>query len=194
MKTIRYAVIGWGFMGRTHAQAARGVPLYYKDLDFRPELSAVCSRSQSSVDDALSAFDFKKSTLDWHDIVNDPEIDAVSVCTPNAMHEEIAIAALEAGKHVYIDKPLADNYARKATIYRYHSVVVLNGDAVVGIGANGDIADICRKVIDGERIGCYPAKDKMPLNGERVLTTPEYYAYLKIADGCNNCCTYCAIP
>lgn len=67
-------------------------------------------------------------------------------------------------------------------------------DAVIGIGANGDIADICSKVIEGERIGCYPAKDKMPLNGERVLTTPEYYAYLKIADGCNNCCTYCAIP
>lgn len=110
MKTIRYAVIGWGFMGRTHAQAARGVPLYYKNLDFRPELTAVCSRRQSSVDDALSAFDFKKSTLDWHEIVNDPEIDAVSVCTPNAMHEEIAIAALKAGKHVYIDKPLADNY------------------------------------------------------------------------------------
>lgn len=68
------------------------------------------------MDDALSAFDFKKSTLDWHDIVNDPEIDAVSVCTPNAMHEEIAIAALEAGKHVYIDKPLADNYASAARI------------------------------------------------------------------------------
>lgn len=111
MKTIRYAVIGWGFMGRTHAQAARGVPLYYKDLDFRPELTAVCSRRQSSVDDAMAAFDFKKSTLDWREIVNDPEIDAVSVCTPNAMHEEIAVAALEAGKHVYIDKPLADNYA-----------------------------------------------------------------------------------
>ena len=67
-------------------------------------------------------------------------------------------------------------------------------DAVVGIGANGDIAEICKKVIDGERIGTYPDKCSMPLNGERVLTTPEYYAYLKIADGCNNCCTYCAIP
>ncbi len=67
-------------------------------------------------------------------------------------------------------------------------------DAVTGIGANSNIADICRRVIDGERIGIFPAKDELPLNGERVLTTPEYYAYLKIADGCNNCCTYCAIP
>ena len=132
MKTIRYAVIGWGFMGRTHAQAARGVPLYYKDLDFRPELSAVCSRRQSSVDDARSAFDFKKSTLDWHDIINDPEIDAVSICTPNAMHEEIAIEALKAGKHVYVDKPLADNYesakriAEAAAQSKGKSMIVFN--------------------------------------------------------------------
>ncbi|MDO4739262.1 MAG: Gfo/Idh/MocA family oxidoreductase [Eubacteriales bacterium] len=111
MKTIRYAVIGWGFMGRTHAQAARAVPLYYKGLDFKPELSAVCSRRQSSVDEAMAAFDFKKSTLDWREIINDPQIDAVSICTPNSGHEEIAVAALQAGKHVYIDKPLADNYA-----------------------------------------------------------------------------------
>ncbi len=67
-------------------------------------------------------------------------------------------------------------------------------DAVVGIGANGSIADICRRVIDGEKIGIFPDKCCMPMNGQRVLTTPEYYAYLKIADGCNNCCTYCAIP
>ncbi len=67
-------------------------------------------------------------------------------------------------------------------------------DAVVGIGANGEIADICRRVIDGERIGTFPEKDKLPMNCARVLTTPEYFAYLKIADGCNNCCTYCAIP
>lgn len=67
-------------------------------------------------------------------------------------------------------------------------------DAVVGIGANGSIADICSRVIDGERIGSFPDKELLPLNAERVLTTPEYYAYLKIADGCNNCCTYCAIP
>ncbi len=67
-------------------------------------------------------------------------------------------------------------------------------DAVIGIGSNGNIAEICKRVIDGERIGTFPAKDELPLNGKRVLTTPEYYAYLKIADGCNNCCTYCAIP
>ncbi len=67
-------------------------------------------------------------------------------------------------------------------------------DAVIGIGANGDIADIVKRVIDGEKIGLYPDKESLPLVGERLLTTPEYWSYLKIADGCSNRCTYCTIP
>lgn len=67
-------------------------------------------------------------------------------------------------------------------------------DAVVGTGANGDIADICRRVLEGERVNVFPDKSLMPLDGERMLTTPEWWAYLKIADGCSNCCSYCAIP
>ncbi len=67
-------------------------------------------------------------------------------------------------------------------------------DAVVGIGANGSIADICRRVLEEETVAEFPPKDCLPLNGQRILTTPEHYAYLKIADGCNNRCTYCAIP
>lgn len=110
IKELHYAVIGWGFMGRTHAQSARAIPLYYRDLDFRPILHTVCSRRQASVDEAVAAFGFPHTTLDWHDVINDPEIDVVSICTPNDQHEEIAIAALRAGKHVYIDKPLSDNY------------------------------------------------------------------------------------
>lgn len=67
-------------------------------------------------------------------------------------------------------------------------------DAVVGIGSNGNIADIVKKVIEGEKIYDMPANTELPLVGERLLTTPEYWSYLKIADGCSNRCTYCAIP
>ena len=67
-------------------------------------------------------------------------------------------------------------------------------DAVVGIGANGEIADICKKVLSGEKLTVCPSKYLMPLEGDRVLSTPPHYAYLKIAEGCSNCCTYCAIP
>ena len=67
-------------------------------------------------------------------------------------------------------------------------------DAVIGIGSNGNIADIVKKVIEGEKIYDMPANTELPLVGERLLTTPEYWSYLKIADGCSNRCTYCAIP
>ena len=67
-------------------------------------------------------------------------------------------------------------------------------DACVGIGANKDIAEICKKVLRGEKVSAFPSKYDLPLDGDRVLTTLSHYAYLKIAEGCSNCCTYCAIP
>lgn len=67
-------------------------------------------------------------------------------------------------------------------------------DAVIGIGANGNIASLVKKALGDERVFECPDQSLMPLSGQRTLTTPEHWAYLKIADGCSNCCTYCAIP
>lgn len=67
-------------------------------------------------------------------------------------------------------------------------------DACVGIGANGRIAEICKSVLTGNKVCEFPSKYDLPLEGGRVLTTPSHYAYLKIAEGCSNNCTYCAIP
>lgn len=68
-------------------------------------------------------------------------------------------------------------------------------DAVVGIGANGNVVELVKKALaeDTQIFEC-PDQREMPMDGQRALTTPEYWAYLKIADGCSNCCTYCAIP
>jgi len=67
-------------------------------------------------------------------------------------------------------------------------------DAVVGIGKNDDIVSIVERVLQGEKGGYYAEKTCLPLDGERILINPPYYAYLKIAEGCNNKCAYCAIP
>jgi len=107
MKEIRIAVIGWGFMGRTHTHALRAIPLMYQNIDFKPVLKCVCSRREEPAKKAMEDLGFERYTTDWKTLVNDPEIDAVSICTPNELHEEMAIAFLNAGKHVYIDKPLA---------------------------------------------------------------------------------------
>ena len=69
-------------------------------------------------------------------------------------------------------------------------------DGVIGIGANDDIVAACDALFEegGEHYGCFPPKENLSLGGGRILTTPEYTAYLKIAEGCSNRCTYCAIP
>ena len=67
-------------------------------------------------------------------------------------------------------------------------------DVVVGIGANDRIPRIVADAIEGKRENAYGKKEELNLEAPRMLTTPPYTAYLKLADGCDNCCTYCAIP
>ena len=67
-------------------------------------------------------------------------------------------------------------------------------DVCVGIGSNSNIADIVKRAIEGERKNTYGDKCNLDLNGERILGGLPFYAYLKIGDGCDNCCTYCVIP
>lgn len=67
-------------------------------------------------------------------------------------------------------------------------------DVVLGIGSNSHIAAAIERALHGEKVYEFGAKEDVPLSGERVLTTPPYTAYLKVAEGCDNRCTYCAIP
>lgn len=91
-------------------------------------------------------------------------------------------------KHVVVTGCLAERYQEEVL------KEIPEVDAVVGIGCNGEICDILDRVLNGEQPVCMDEKGRLPLEGERVLTTLPYYAYLKIAEGCNNCCSYCAIP
>lgn len=67
-------------------------------------------------------------------------------------------------------------------------------DAAMGLGANGDIVETVNRVLNGERVARFPDKSCWSLDGERVQTTPGFFAYLRIGDGCDNRCSYCAIP
>ena len=80
---------------------------------------------------------------------------------------------------------------------RYNSEIMkelAEADAVIGIGKNADIAAVVQKALDGERVESFPDKMLLPMEGGRVQSTEQHWAYLKVADGCDNCCTYCAIP
>lgn len=67
-------------------------------------------------------------------------------------------------------------------------------DGVLGIGANEDPAKYIREILERGSVEAFPEKDRLPLSGGRELTTPSWFAYLKIAEGCDNRCSYCAIP
>ncbi len=80
---------------------------------------------------------------------------------------------------------------------RYNNEImkeILDIDAVVGIGANKDIVSVLNKVLDDEKVNIFPDKLLLPLEGKRIQSTPPYTAYLKISEGCDNRCSYCAIP
>ena len=107
MKTIGVGVIGWGFMGRMHTQALRSIALFYPGIDFRVELKCVCARHMENARSAALAAGFERYTDDYRQLLAMDDIDVVSVCTPNDQHEAMVLAAIRAGKHVYVDKPLA---------------------------------------------------------------------------------------
>ena len=109
MKQIGIGVIGWGFMGRTHTFSIKTMPLHY-NLDFEPRLIGICSRRLEKAEQAAREQGFKYAVDDYHKLLADPEIDVVSICTPNNLHEQMALDAIAAGKSVYIDKPLSINY------------------------------------------------------------------------------------
>lgn len=67
-------------------------------------------------------------------------------------------------------------------------------DAVLGLGANGDIVEVVREVLADKTTARFPDLSCWSLDGDRLQTTPHFFAYLRVGDGCNNCCTYCAIP
>lgn len=67
-------------------------------------------------------------------------------------------------------------------------------DGVIGIGKNKDIVEVCKNLLADGNVCDFPSKYDLPMNGSRILTTQSHWAYLKIAEGCSNCCTYCAIP
>ncbi|SPF81535.1 Gfo/Idh/MocA family protein [Pseudoprimorskyibacter insulae] len=103
---IKVGLIGTGFMGKAHAFGFTNASRVF-DLPVEVELDTVADINEAEAGRAARAFGFAKATADWRDIIADPEIGIVSITAPNALHKEMALAAIAAGKHVYCEKPLA---------------------------------------------------------------------------------------
>jgi predicted dehydrogenase len=101
-------MVGYAFMGRAHSQAWRTVGHFF-DLPFTPRMAAICGRDAAAVAAAADRLGWPATETDWKRLVERDDVDLVDVCTPGSSHAEISIAALEAGKHVLCEKPLANS-------------------------------------------------------------------------------------
>lgn len=116
MKELRIGIIGFGQMGRIHAYAYRSIPLYYDGNPCRIILKGVCDSNEALVRKGMEQAGFEFGTTDFRELVAREDIDVVNICTPNKMHKDALLAAIENGKHVYCEKPLAFNEAEARTI------------------------------------------------------------------------------
>ncbi|MBI5094984.1 MAG: Gfo/Idh/MocA family oxidoreductase [Candidatus Hydrogenedentes bacterium] len=106
MKTLRVGIVGHGFMGKVHAHAYRSLPFYYDPAPARIELAGVATHTESSWKRAVNEWGFGFGCADFRELCARKDIDIINCCTPNASHKDVLLAALEHGKHVYMDKPL----------------------------------------------------------------------------------------
>jgi predicted dehydrogenase len=100
------AVAGFGWMGRVHTQAYIRVLHHFPDLPLVPALAGVADEVPGRAEEAAAQFGFATATRDWRDLAADPGVEAVSITAPNFLHREIAVAMAEAGKHIWIEKPV----------------------------------------------------------------------------------------
>ena len=158
-------------------------------------VSLGCAKNQ--VDAEMMLYTLKQNGFK---LVDDPaKADAVIVNTCgfiDSAKQESIDEILELGKlkregkikAIVVTGCLAERYQNELIRQLYEI------DAAIGIGANENIADVTLNALHGKQSALFPDKLKLPMSGNRILSTPPYTAYLKVSDGCDNCCTYCAIP
>ncbi|MBA2813440.1 Gfo/Idh/MocA family oxidoreductase [Streptomyces sp. KM273126] len=106
VSTLGVAVVGFGWMGRVHTQAYARVLHHFPHLAVRPELVTVAEEVPGRAEEAAAQFGFTTTARDWREVAADPRVQAVSITAPNFLHREIGVAMAEAGKHIWIEKPV----------------------------------------------------------------------------------------
>ena len=175
MKALDIGLIGTGYMGKCHALAWNSVAPVFGDVP-RPRLAMLAEASQDLAERKARELGFERATGDWRALVNAPEIDVVSITTPNAFHPEMAIAALEAGKHVWCEKPMAtrlDDAERMLAAARASGKVAALGYNYI----QNPVMRLIRRILDEGQIG---AVNHVRLEmDEDFMANPEELFYWK---------------
>jgi len=149
--TIGIGLIGSGYMGRAHAIAFTSASSVF-DLEAEPHLTLLADVDAETARDAAASLGFTRSTGDWRELISDPEVDVVDITTPNRLHVEMATAAIEAGKHVYCEKPLAPTAAEAGELVRAAEVAGVK--TMVGFNyLKNPITALAKEIIESGEIG-----------------------------------------
>ncbi|MER5359125.1 Gfo/Idh/MocA family oxidoreductase [Streptomyces sp. NPDC002785] len=130
--TLGVGMVGYAFMGAAHSQGWRTAGHVF-ELPMKPALAAICGRDRAAVDAAAARHGWAAAETDWRALIARDDVQLVDICTPGDSHAEIAIAALEAGKHVLCEKPLANTVAEAEAMTEAAQRAAARGQvAVVG--------------------------------------------------------------
>lgn len=117
MQELNVGLIGGGFMGKAHSLAYAAMPMFFWPAPALPVRRTVAEADADLAATAAKRFGFERSTADWREIIEDPDIHVVDIATPNNLHAEVAIAAAKAGKHIICEKPLARTSEESKAMY-----------------------------------------------------------------------------
>ena len=115
MKEIRIAILGHRFMGRAHSNAWSQAAKFF-DIPFKPVLKVACGRDESSLQTFADRWGWEEIETDWEKVIARDDIDIIDIALPTHLHCETAIAAAEAGKHIFCEKPIANNPSQARTM------------------------------------------------------------------------------
>ncbi|ADB75403.1 Gfo/Idh/MocA family protein [Geodermatophilus obscurus] len=151
-RSIGVGVIGFGWMGRVHAQAHARLRHHFPDLGQVPELVAVADDVPGRAEAAAAQFGFASATADWRELLTDPRVELVSVTAPNWLHREIGVAVAEAGRHLWIEKPVGLTADDARTVAG--AVAVAGVQGTVGFNyRHAPAVALARRLVDEGGIG-----------------------------------------
>src|SRR6476619_1279485 len=113
---IGIGLISVGWMGKLHSRAYQGIPLVYPELKIRPRFVHAADTTPDRADYAREVLGYEKASTDYRDVLADPDVDVVSICAPNMLHREIGVAAAQAGKPFWIEKPVGRDAKEAADV------------------------------------------------------------------------------
>ncbi len=131
-ETLGVGLVSVGWMGRLHSRAYRALPDHFPELGVRPRLVVAADPIEAAREQATTRLGYERAVADYREVLDDPAVDVVSICAPNFLHREVAVAAAEAGKPFWIEKPMG----RYASDSRAIHDAVRSAGVVTSVGFN----------------------------------------------------------